>query len=88
MAKYEGKCPSCGRIHHSNRKGDTIICDCWQYCPLCGAEMTVYTPDLTYNTYGMDEKRGLAILRVCPLHSPPFFSTKKPVEVVVHEASA
>jgi len=82
MAKYEGKCSLCGKIHYSDRKGDVIVCDCWQYCPLCGAEMAAYTPDLALNTYGIDGKRDLNILMVCTNHSPEFFSTQKPVEVV------
>ncbi|MEM2971117.1 MAG: hypothetical protein QW270_01655 [Candidatus Bathyarchaeia archaeon] len=82
MAKYEGTCPNCGRVHHSNRKGDTVTCDCWRICPICNAEMTPYTPDLTPNTYGLDGKRELQTLMVCTRHSPPFFSTQKPVEVV------
>ncbi|MGQ9530141.1 MAG: hypothetical protein ACUVQX_00905 [Candidatus Bathycorpusculaceae bacterium] len=82
MLKYEGKCPSCGKIHYSSRKGEIVICDCWQHCPLCEAEMSPYAPDLTLNTYGADAKRELAILMVCTHHSPPFFSTKKPVGVV------
>jgi len=44
--------------------------------------MTQYTPDLTQNSYGMSGKRDLAILMACTLHSPPFFSVQKPVEVV------
>ena len=82
MLKFEGKCPSCGKRHYSNRKDDIVVCDCYRQCPLCGAEMDSYTPDLTPNTYAMDAKRDLAILMVCARHSPPFFSTKKPVEVV------
>jgi hypothetical protein len=82
MAKFEGKCPLCGKVYHSNRKGDTIVCDCWQHCPLCGTEMTTYTPDTTSNIYGIDEKRDFTILMVCTLHNPPFFSTQKPAEVV------
>ncbi|HDD70465.1 hypothetical protein CW707_00395 [Candidatus Bathyarchaeota archaeon] len=82
MGEYEGKCPRCGKIHYSKRKGDRVVCDCWLYCPICGEEMTPYTPDLTPNTYGLDGKRDMTILRVCARHSPPFFSTQKPVEIV------
>lgn len=88
MAKYEGKCPRCGKMHYSDRKNDAIICDCWQYCSLCGAEMAPYTPDLAANTYGVDGKRDLAVLMVCDQHSPPFYSTQKPVEVVCNETFA
>jgi hypothetical protein len=82
MAEHEGKCPQCGKVHYSRRKGDIVICDCWCYCPLCGAEMTPYTPDLALTVYGLDGKRDFAILMVCMDHSPSFFSTQKPVEVV------
>jgi len=82
MGEYEGKCPRCGKIHYSKRKGDRVVCDCWLYCPICGEEMKPYTPDLTPNTYGLDGKRDMTILRVCARHSPPFFSTQKPVEIV------
>lgn len=81
MPKFEGKCSVCGKVYYSDRKGDIIICDCWKYCPLCGAEMQPYTPDLAPKTYGMDGKRDLKILMVCNEHSPPFYSTQKPVEV-------
>ena len=82
MAKYEGKCPQCGKVHISDRKGDVAVCDCWRYCPMCGAEMTIYMPDLAPNVYSVDGKRELAVLMECTRHSSPFFSTQKPVEVV------
>lgn len=88
MPKFEGKCPnkSCGKVHYSDRKNDIVVCDCWKYCPTCGALMEPYTPDLAPKTYGMDGKRDLKILRVCKNCSPPFFSTLKPVEVKMVEA--
>ena len=49
---------------------------------LCGAEMLPYAPDLALNTYGFDDRRDLAVLMVCTLHFPMFFSTRKPVEVI------
>ncbi len=82
MPRFDGKCPNCGKKHYSDRKGDIVVCDCWRYCPICGAEMKPYTPDLTPNVYGKDGKRDMEILMVCNNHSPPFFSTQKPVEVV------
>jgi hypothetical protein len=82
MAKYEGKCPVCRKVHYSDRKDDVVVCDCWQYCPLCGAEMTPYTPDMASKTYGIDGKSDMLILMVCTNHPPPFYSTQKPVEVV------
>ena len=44
--------------------------------------MTPYTPDLAPNVYGIDGKREFAILMACANHSPPFFSTQKPIEVI------
>lgn len=82
MAAYEGKCSQCGKTHYSHRKGDLVVCDCWRYCPLCCAEMTPYSPDLTANTYGVDGKSDLAIIMICSNHNPPFHSDQKPVEVV------
>ncbi|MCW4006167.1 MAG: hypothetical protein NWF04_06190 [Candidatus Bathyarchaeota archaeon] len=82
MAWYEGKCPECGKLHRSRRKNDVVVCDCYTQCPMCGSEMTPYMPDLAVNTYGLDEKRDIAVLMVCTLHFPMFFSTKKPVEVI------
>jgi len=48
--------------------------------------MEPYTPDLAANTYALDGKRDLLILRVCnniAAHSDksPFFSQQKPIEV-------
>jgi len=85
MAKFEGKCPNCGKIHFSERQNDIVICDCWQHCPICGAQMAQYTPDLAPKTYSVDSKHDLTVLMVCTLHSPPFFSSQKPVEVELHE---
>jgi hypothetical protein len=44
--------------------------------------MTLYMPDLVVNTYSFDGHRDFAVLMVCTLHFPFFFSTLKPVEVV------
>ena len=82
MARYEGKCSACGKLHTSDRKGDLVVCDCNQHCPVCGAKMAPYEPDLAPNTYGLDRRRDFAVLMVCALHFPNFFSTKKPVEVI------
>lgn len=82
MARYEGKCPRCSRTFRSDRKDDIVVCDCWRNCPVCGEPMTLHTPDLAMNTYGLDKKRELQVLMICTLHSPNFFSTQKPVEVV------
>lgn len=82
MARYEGKCPRCNRTFHSDRKNDITVCDCWKNCPVCGGTMTPYTPDLTMNTYGIDDHHPFQELMVCTLHSPMFFSNQKPIEVV------
>ncbi|MEM2631355.1 MAG: hypothetical protein QXE00_02175 [Candidatus Bathyarchaeia archaeon] len=86
MPKYSGKCSKCGKVYYSNRKGDIVVCNCWRICPICGAEMTPHTPDLTLNVYGKDGKRDFKIVMACnnvaehPDKSP-FFSVQKPVEV-------
>jgi len=77
----EGKCPVCSKIIKRPRPIDTATCDCWRICPICGAEMTPYTPDLTLSTYGSDGKRDLKILMVCTNCKSPFFSAQEPVEV-------
>jgi hypothetical protein len=87
MAKYEGKCPNCGKIHRSESEGEIVVCDCWRYCPICGTEMTSYTLDLAPRTYGVDSKKELQILMICTHHSPPFYSSQKPVEVELDEAA-
>ena len=80
MAKHSGRCSRCGREYYEDHK-DTVVCDCWKQCPICGAEMTPYAPDLAMNTCGFDDRRDLMVLMVCRLHSPNFFSNQKPVEV-------
>jgi len=87
-ARFEGRCSRCGKIHYSSREGEIVVCDCWRYCPMCETEMETYTPDLTLGTYGVDGKRDLQILMVCALHSPPFYSSQKPVEVKFDETVA
>ncbi|MCW4010643.1 MAG: hypothetical protein NWF05_08490 [Candidatus Bathyarchaeota archaeon] len=82
MARYEGTCPECKKTLYACTKGAVCVCDCWQHCPVCGAEMTPYTPDLAMNSYGLGECRDLTVLMVCMHHSPIFFSSKRPVEVV------
>ena len=80
MAEYSGRCSRCGRVYYEDRKVP-VVCDCWKRCPVCSEEMTPYTPDLAANTYGLNGRRDLLVLMVCTLHSPPFFSNQKPVEV-------
>ncbi len=82
MARYEGECPECGKTHFADRKGEIVTCDCWRTCQTCGAEMTPYQPDLAVNTYGFGVGGDLAVLMICALHIPSFFSKRKPVEVV------
>ncbi|MBC7129677.1 hypothetical protein H5T51_00465 [Candidatus Bathyarchaeota archaeon] len=87
MTVYSGRCSRCKKIYYSHRRGEIIVCDCWETCPLCGNRMQPYTPDLAPATYGLDGKRELKILRVCnntAAHpgKAPFFSSVKPVEVI------
>ncbi len=82
MSAFEGACPSCGRVYHGVHE-DTVVCGCFEICPLCGRRMEPYVPDLSPGTYAKDGKRDLLIVRVCSNHIPPFFSEQKPVEVVL-----
>lgn len=81
----QGKCPICKRVYVANRPAFPVLCDCYKYCPICTpawtVPMTPYEPDLTPQTYGKDGKHDLNILYVCYNHSPPYYSTQKPVEV-------
>lgn len=75
----EGECPACGRTLRRRRPAEYAVCDCYERCPLCGAKMTPYTPDLTPTTY--ESEKGLRVLYVCNSHTPPYYSKQKPVEV-------
>jgi hypothetical protein len=81
MQELEGKCPKCGKTHQLQSREDTVVCDCWRHCPICGAEMAPYTPDTALKTYALNSLRELKILMVCVGHHPPFYSIQKPVEV-------
>jgi hypothetical protein len=80
-----GKCSRCGREYHS-KHNEVVVCNCWTKCPICNQEMETYTPDLTQNTYSLNDKRDLLIIKVCNNltgHSSfsPYFSSLKPIEV-------
>jgi hypothetical protein len=77
-----GRCPICKRVYVADRPAFPLLCDCHKICPICGAEMQAYQPDLTPQTYTKDGKHDLNIFYVCYNHSPPYYSTRKPVEVV------
>jgi len=74
-----GTCPRCGKTLRRRRPADYGVCDCYEYCPLCGKKMEAYTPDLTPTTYESD--KGLEVFYVCNNHTPPYYSKQKPVEV-------
>lgn len=88
-----GTCSKCGKLLIRKRPAGVAVCDCYRYCPLCGAEMTPYTTDLTPSIYRAEESfavKGQAVekaeasietLYVCNNHSPPYYSSQKPVEV-------
>jgi len=71
----EGTCSKCGRTLRRRRPADYAVCDCYLYCPRCGAKMAPYTPDLTRFTY----REGLDVLFQCS--NCGYKSTQKPVEV-------
>ena len=88
-----GTCPKCGKLLIRKRPADIAVCDCFKECPLCGAKMTPYTPDLTPSTYRAEESyalKGQAVtppewdletLYVCNNRTPPYYSKQKPMEV-------
>ena len=61
------------------RSADLAVCDCYEYCPLCGAKMQPFSPDLTPRAY--EAEKGLAVFYFCHNHAPPYYSKQKPVEV-------
>ena len=75
----KGICTGCGKTLIRKRPADVAVCDCYLYCPLCGEEMTPYTPDLAATTY--EPEKGLEVFYVCDKHTPPYYSKQKPVEV-------
>lgn len=89
----QGVCPKCGKLLIRKRPADLAVCDCYEYCPLCGAKMKPFTPDLTPSTYRFEESQALKgqavespewtmeTLYVCNNHTPPYYSKQKPVEV-------
>lgn len=89
----QGKCPVCGKLLIGKRPADLAVCDCYEYCPLCGAKMAPFTPDLTSSIYGAEEscglkgqavenaEAGIETVMVCSNHTPPYYSRQKPVEV-------
>ncbi len=89
----EGKCYKCGKNLRRKRPVNLAICDCYKYCPLCGAEMTPFTPHLTPSTYRIEESLAtkgepvespgwtLETLYICNNHTPPYYWKQKPVEV-------
>ncbi len=98
MAKIvEGTCGVCDKTIRRVSPGATpmlVECDCYLYCPLCGEKMTPYTPDLTPRTYraegdydplGETPKSEVSVetLYVCLNHDPPYYSTRKPMEVML-----
>jgi len=78
----QGTCPECGRTYRAPRPAMPVLCDCYQYCPLCGNKMAAYVPDLTPSTYRTSQSEpSMKTLYVCNNHTPPYYSSLKPVEV-------
>ena len=97
MVMVQGVCESCGRtVRRDSPVPVVVTCDCYRICPLCDSVMEPYTPDLDPKTYGneddpswdllghADKGKSLAdAVYVCRMHSPPYFSDRLPVEVVL-----
>jgi len=91
----EGTCGECGKaIRRVSDIPLLVECDCYLYCDLCGAKMTPYTPDLTPKPYRAEEELDslgeapkseatVETLFACPNHDPPYYSTRKPMEVML-----
>jgi len=85
----EGTCSRCGKTLRRRRPADYVVCDCYQYCPLCGKKMQPYTPDLTPSTYGPiesgeatgDTESPVNILYYCS--DCKYYSALRPVEVIL-----
>lgn len=95
MVLVQGVCGVCGRvIRRESPVPLVVLCDCYRECPLCGAIMKPYTPDLSPRVYGSENSAefdplGLAervegsagTLYACLNHEPPYYSRRQPVEV-------
>jgi len=73
-----GVCSQCSKEICRPRPADLAVCDCWEYCRICGRRMDVFTPDLSPGSY---EKDDMYVVRICTHHTPPYKSKLKPVEV-------
>jgi len=64
-----GKCGVCGKEYHAQRPADSVLCDCYKYCPLCDppwtVPMTPFTPDnanpITYRNEDRFGVKGQAL---------------------------
>jgi len=78
-----GTCRECGRTYTAQGPAAPVLCDCYQYCPLCGNKMTPYVPDLTPGLYWSDPAKDMRTLFACNNHTPPYYSKQRPVEVML-----
>ena len=80
-----GKCPACGREYRRPRPVVLpVVCDCYRDCPMCGATMEPYSPDLDPTTYGREENPYGQSARMDTIMRCPecgYLSSRKPVEV-------
>ena len=86
MGIVSGECRECGRkFVRSSPVPITVVCPCYRICPLCGAEMTPFKPDLDPKTYDATGEQEWTVdtLYYCPNHTPPYYSSQKPVEVML-----
>jgi hypothetical protein len=97
MGLVQGTCDGCGKtIRRCSPVPLVVTCDCHCQCPLCGASMEPYAPDLDPRIYRDEDSQtldplGFAVKReestaavyVCRKHNPPFFSSRLPFEVLL-----
>lgn len=97
MGMVQGVCGGCGKMVRRDSPVPVVAtCVCYKVCPLCGLVMEPYVPELDPRTYrseddpswdpsGQAEKSESSTdtLYVCRAHSPPYFSCRLPMEVVL-----
>ncbi len=97
MGLVQGVCDACGgKIRRESPVPIIVLCECYRYCPICGSEMEPYTPDLSPRAYRNEDdplwdpagaaakdEASTGTFYVCMNHSPPYYSRRMPVEVLL-----